>query len=152
MARVAKDPKRCTKCGEHKPRSEFSAHAVSKNGVQSTCKLCSALIARDRYNKSNKEKTAEINRKSKLKRKYGISLDDYDMMLKKQNGGCAICGTKKPAGKSGQFGPVFHVDHCHKSGLVRGLLCHHCNVALGAFKESSELLIKAAEYIERNAS
>ena len=144
-----KDPKRCTKCGEHKPRSEFSAHATAKNGVQSQCKPCSAEIARNRWASADKEKTATINRRSKLKCKYGISLEDYDAMLKLQGGGCAICGTTSPTGKSGQFGPVFHVDHSHKTGQIRGLLCNLCNVGIGALRDSSDLLIKATKYLEK---
>ena len=150
MAITPKDPKRCTCCGIEKPRSEFSAHAVAQNGVQSQCKKCAAEIARNKRNSAPKEKTAIINRRSKLKRNYGISLEDYDQLLKKQNGGCAICGTTNPVGRSGQFGPVFHVDHCHTNGHIRGLLCHHCNVALGAFKDDPKLLMKAMQYLERN--
>ena len=153
MARKLADPKKCTKCKEHKPRSEFTSHAVSKNGVQSQCKKCYAETRRDKWSNANsKEKNALINRRSKLKRKYGISLDDYDLLLKKQNGCCAICKTNKPNGKSGQFGPVFHVDHCHVNGNIRGLLCHSCNVALGCFKDNIETILMAVKYLEGNKS
>jgi hypothetical protein len=66
---------------------------------------------------------------SHLKHTYGITLDDYEKMLAKQEGRCAICRTDRPGG-SGKF----HVDHDHKTGTVRGLLCMRCNHTLGAFE------------------
>ena len=61
-------------------------------------------------------------RKSQLKLQYGMTLEDYDDLLKAQNFKCAICFTDKPTGKW----KVFTVDHCHKTGKVRGLLCNEC--------------------------
>lgn len=67
------------------------------------------------------------DRNSFLKRNYGITLEEYNGLLKKQNGGCAICGAK-PKTRS------LNVDHNHKTMWVRGLLCHLCNRALGQLK------------------
>lgn len=79
------------------------------------------------------------NRRNALK-KYGITPEDYDRMLKEQ-GGCAICGATEPGGR----GKNFHVDHCHSTGRVRGLLCHHCNVGIGMLRENFE---DAAKYLK----
>lgn len=67
---------------------------------------------------------------------------DYDVMLEKQGGGCAVCGVRPPEGKS------LAVDHNHETGAVRGILCDKCNQAIGSFKDSPALLRKAAEYLE----
>ncbi len=149
MGYVGKDPKKCTHCGEFKPRSDFSKHAVAKGGVQSYCKVCAALLQRMR-NKKQPLKHAEINRKAKLKAKYGITSIDYQEMLEKQNGKCAICGTTNPGGRMGLCGPVFHVDHCHSSGKIRGLLCHSCNVGLGNFNDNVTALANAIAYLGRS--
>jgi hypothetical protein len=140
--------KTCTKCRLDKPRAEFSKHAVAKGGVTSRCKPCAATAARAR-NAANPERLAVINRRSKLKRAFGISLEQYDAMLAAQGGRCGICGTGEPTGKRGILGPVFHVDHCHKTGKIRGLLCASCNPALGAFGDSAERLAAAIAYLER---
>src|SRR6185312_3236559 len=66
-----------------------------------------------------------------LQTKYGISLEQYEEMLARQGGGCAVCGTQP--GKQ-----RLDVDHCHETGVVRGLLCRACNVSLGALKEDPE--------------
>ena len=90
------------------------------------------------------------NRRSKLKNKYGVTLEQYDAMLAAQGGVCAICGTSEPKGKRGAFGPTFSVDHCHTTGKIRGLLCGLCNPALGAFGDSVERLRAAISYLERS--
>lgn len=78
-----------------------------------------------------------------LKTRYGITLDDYLKMQRKQKGLCAICyKTPKQNGKN------LSVDHCHKTGRVRGLLCVDCNTSLGRMKDSPKLLRKAAKYLE----
>lgn len=74
----------------------------------------------------------------KLKNFYGLSLMDYDNLVKKQEKKCAICA-KVPI--------VLCVDHCHTTGKVRGLLCHGCNLALGHFK-NERLLTAAKSYLE----
>ena len=81
-----------------------------------------------------------------LKKNYGITLEQHDAMLAEQNNGCAICGNG-PSGKSSRW---FHVDHDHDSGKVRALLCAECNTALGKFRDSPELLDKAAAYLRKH--
>lgn len=108
-----------------------------------------------KYRKENRVLIAERQRawaaanpdkviSSYYKTNYGITKDQFDEMLASQNGACAICGTKEPQGSS----RTFHVDHCHKTQRVRGLLCHHCNVGLGHFFDIPAALRSAATYIE----
>jgi hypothetical protein len=80
-------------------------------------------------------------------RKYGITQEQFNDMLSAQNSACSICGTKEPKGRNN----TFHVDHCHTTQRVRGLLCHKCNVGLGHFKDSPAALRTAATYIEVHA-
>lgn len=98
-----------------------------------------------KYCKNNKEKVKEINKKSYNRcrfKKYNMTLDEYNVMLENQNYKCAICGkTKSENGKS------FAVDHNHKTGKVRGLLCNHCNVGIGYLGDSAEITAKATAYL-----
>src|SRR4029079_10467296 len=90
------------------------------------------------YAESGKKKIAD--RKSHLKRNYGLTLAAFDELLASQGGGCAICG--KP--------DVDHVDHNHRTGAVRGILCFRCNVALGQFDDDEERVMAAAAYLARD--
>lgn len=95
----------------------------------------------------NKDRITKNARKSNLKKSYGITEEYYDQMLAAQGGKCAICLTDRPTGKW----KVFAVDHCHVSGLVRGLLCNECNRGMGLLKDSAELLRAAADYLDCHA-
>jgi len=75
---------------------------------------------------------------------YGITKDEYEAMLAGQDGRCAICRVDTPGGKGG-----WHVDHDHDTKVIRGLLCHHCNIGVGQFKDDPEILRAAADYLER---
>lgn len=83
-----------------------------------------------------------------LKKKFGISLEEYDRLLAEQGGCCAICGTSKPGGHYG----VFMVDHDHATNRLRGLLCHGCNAGLGNFHDNVAALLKAIEYLRGQSS
>jgi hypothetical protein len=74
-----------------------------------------------------------------LLRKYGISLIEYDALLAAQGGRCAICGRERPT----RGDQMLQVDHCHRTGKVRGLLCSPCNSVLG-FLEDNPLTLRAA--------
>lgn len=87
-------------------------------------------------------------RDARLRREYGITLADYESLLAKQNGACAICGVENPAGRWDKW----HVDHCHSTKKVRGILCSSCNHGIGQFKDDPALLRRAAEYLEADAS
>jgi hypothetical protein len=79
--------------------------------------------------------------KKKLK-KYGLSVEDYDTIQEAQGGVCAICKVRPQNSKH------WHVDHCHRTGKVRGLLCGDCNRGLGSFKDSVISLQRAIGYLE----
>lgn len=91
------------------------------------------------YYEANKEKFVEYERNRQLLKTYGISSADYFSMLEDQGGKCKICGTTEPRTKGGKY---FAVDHCHRTGVVRGLLCTKCNVALGFYESRAGLLEK----------
>lgn len=80
-----------------------------------------------------------IKAAAKRLRRYGISQAQYDELLAKQNFVCAVCGVKPPV----------DVDHCHDTGVVRGLLCRGCNVGLGQLGDSIEGLMKGIEYLRK---
>ncbi|WP_407944921.1 endonuclease VII domain-containing protein [Paenibacillus cymbidii] len=97
---------------------------------------------------NNKETARRQTRQRKLK-KYGLTEDDYQALLVQQNYRCAICGSSKALEK---MNTNLYVDHCHKTGGVRGLLCQKCNAGLGMFKESLELIKRAAVYLNNSSS
>ena len=101
-----------------------------------------------KWRERNPEKVKEYARKSKLKITYGMTLEDYDNMLEKQNGGCAICGVTENT-YSRWPEKYLAVDHDHKTGENRGLLCDHCNRGIGMFNDDPDLLVKASKYLTK---
>jgi hypothetical protein len=99
-------------------------------------------IVNTKYYNRFPEKLAYRRKKESCAR-YGITTGDFDDLLKKQNGRCAICGNVFDHLKKRNV----HIDHDHKTGVVRGLLCHHCNTGLGLFKENVDLLQSAQAYM-----
>lgn len=95
------------------------------------------------WRKRNPDSVRDYN----FRRKYGITLIDYNEMLVAQGGCCAVC-ERTDTGNSKH--PHFAVDHSHLTGAVRGLLCHHCNIALGAVKDNPSLLRELADYLDRH--
>ncbi len=97
------------------------------------------------------KRTPLDNKESFLKSKYGITLAEYEAMLSSQNGVCAIC--KRPERRKSRYGGVcrLHVDHCHETGVVRGLLCSRCNLAFDAFG-TEERIAAALEYLRKSIS
>ena len=84
-----------------------------------------------------------------LEREYGITIDEYNSLLKKQNYRCAICGGEGFLMDSSRHKIKLVVDHDHKTGAVRGLLCHNCNRALGLFHDAEDNLLNAVDYLKR---
>lgn len=84
------------------------------------------------------------NRSVHLRIRYGVAQEDYAMLLAAQDGGCGICGATTSGGRSHWL----HVDHCHDSDRVRGLLCRKCNVALGYLGDTLAGLMRAVRYLE----
>lgn len=92
--------------------------------------------------KQNAKRRGRCQRNDQLKRLYGITLDEYNKMLAHQGGCCAICMETASS--------RLHVDHCHSTGKVRGLLCSKCNTGLGAYRDNTELLKAAVDYLEKH--
>ena len=87
------------------------------------------------------------SRDSYLKRNYGIDQEEYELMLEEQDERCAIC-RKLPQVKNNEP-EILSVDHCHRSGEVRGLLCRKCNSLIGLANDSTEILMQAIQYLQR---
>lgn len=128
------DMKKCTKCKKEKELKEFYPAKFNRDGKSSWCKDCALVLVRENY----------------LKRTHGITTEQYEHMLMLQNNGCAICGKEEDT-----FLPRYNrhkmlaVDHDHKTGRIRGLLCENCNRALGLFKDDEDLLLEAINYLNQ---
>jgi hypothetical protein len=139
------EQKTCTGCFKTKPLDDFHKNDT-KQGRFAICKPCSNARANE-WRKKNKDKIPVISRNNLLKTRYGITSSQYDEMVIKQCNKCLICGqepTKKKAFQTWRL----HIDHCHKTGKVRGLLCHLCNRGLGLFRENIDLVEKAFHYLK----
>ena len=136
--------KRCPKCGEIKQHSLFYNNKNAKDNCSPYCKVCSNLRTTS-YARENKETIPSIG--YSLKRRYGITATEYAQMLENQKYKCKVCGADRCS-----TGRNFSVDHCHTTGKIRGLLCAHCNMGLGNFKDSTELLQNAINYLKRYAN
>jgi Recombination endonuclease VII len=99
---------------------------------------------RERCKKAARNIDPAKRRAQRLRRQYGISAAEFDELIQSQGGGCAIC--RSPVG-DGIDRPLY-VDHCHKSGRVRGLLCSSCNFGIGKFRDDVALLARAIDYLE----
>lgn len=129
--------KRCYKCKEFKSVDEF--YRSNKVYYQKECKVCNRE-RKYRWHHTEEGKRSSMN--TKLKRRFGISVEEYDEMLKNQKGMCLICGKYQCS-----QGHNLAVDHDHRTGKIRGLLCKSCNVGIGNFYDRPDLLLKAANYL-----
>ena len=156
----------CRKCRVIKYLDGFYKAKSNKSGFTSSCKVCCGILSKE-YVSKHKEKTAayrtkyhfehkqKFNERSRkyakdnsellyrrvMFKRYGITSDQLDSLLMKQNHVCAICFGKDAKKR-------LAVDHCHTTGPVRSLLCGECNMGLGKFKDSSNILFRAAEYLK----
>ena len=131
---VPEGSKWCPDCSTVKPLTEFVRNASSQSGWSAYCKPC-----HNARGKASKDKVGG-SRTYHLRRRYGISADDVDVMFATQDGLCAIC----------RAAPAVHVDHDHATGAVRALLCFNCNGGLGQFKDDPYLLRMATFYVEHH--
>lgn len=122
------DTKLCRKCLEVLPMTFFNIKKGSSDGYQWHCKECSK----------------ELTRVFKRKKLYGVTPDYYELMLLNQNGRCAIC-------KTDNWGTTPHVDHCHTTGKVRGLLCHKCNTGIGLLNDNVDIMNQAIQYLTEHS-
>lgn len=131
----------CTKCGRSGPQDEFSKfRRGNKVYRRHQCKACYLIRARE-IRKDFHRKHVPYSKDKRLKRKYGISIHDYQQMVINQSGRCDIC--KSPESDKVKF----QVDHCHKTGKIRSLLCNRCNSVLGFAQDSTEILQSAIKYL-----
>lgn len=135
-AHVASAMPVCRHCGESKPRAQ-----MSKAGPH-LCKKCRVAATRA-WAEAHPDAWSRHVRRSWLKKKYGITPDDYDRMLLAQGGVCAICN-RPPSDPRGY---KMHVDHDHVTGRVRGILCGACNKGIGALGDDASRLESAARYL-----
>lgn len=148
---------KCSRCEQEKDSCNFYKAGIY---FRRLCKTCvsedrkrttqtpeykaRAKVSNERWLADNP--TWRINRL--LKKKYGITYEDYKRMLADQGGKCGLCECDDPS-KSNSYTKFFAVDHCHETGKVRGLLCFKCNIILGHAKDSPEFLQKAIQYLKR---
>lgn len=150
----------CTKCKTSKEASEFIRDATRKTGRHPWCASCQAETKarhyqrtaeaqkeyRKTYYRNNRAAALRASRHQRLNNprhlRYGLTTDEFLMLNDAQLGKCAGCGT--------EFGGSVRrcVDHDHKTGKVRGLLCHTCNLAVGNAKDSPTTLRRLADYLE----
>ena len=99
---------------------------------------------------SNSKRSSEYQKNAFIKSKYGITLDQYKVMLILQGEVCAICKQKET--RKNRYTGIckLHVDHDHLTGKVRGLLCSKCNFGISAFKDNTDILIEAINYLKTN--
>ncbi len=124
----------CKTCEILKPKSEYGICGTAKNGSTyrfNECKKC----------RSNRNRLGPGDRRPRTLAKYGLTIEDYDRMLREQEFICPICKVEQDK--------VMHVDHDHLTGSVRGLLCESCNKGLGFFKDSVDNLRNAIKYLEK---
>ena len=160
------DLKVCNRCGVAKSLDEFYVSKGGRDGRRPECKVCNLAARRLKYaadprphiervmrwRDANRERYLErqrsytgtpqkkaSNRKSHLKRKYGLTLEAFDALLASQGDGCAICGTVD----------ADNVDHDHATGAVRGILCFSCNVGIGHLADEDRLT-GALAYLEHD--
>ncbi len=145
--------KLCPKCETVKALGLFTMRKSGRQAGQvvSRCKACCADAARSN-NASDDTLYMRVQWPSKLRRQYGIEPEDYFDMLESQGGGCAICLSKTPSDRHySRRGKqeMFHVDHCHSTGRVRGLLCHLCNRALGLIRDNHSIAESMSAYLRK---
>lgn len=159
--------KRCRHCGLLKPLDEFYTDRKARDGCRPECTQCNLAIRaakyrdnprpaieraqrwrdenRERYLENQRRYVADgrkaiSSRKSHLQRKYGMTLEDFEVKLAGQGGGCAMCGTSTVR--------VDNIDHDHLTGKVRGILCFRCNAAIGQLDDDPGRARALADYLE----
>lgn len=129
--------KKCSKCKVEKLLEDFSKHKNEKYGRHHYCRLCNSIQKKNTYNYT-------IAKNKFISNKYKINMEIVENMYLNQNKCCKICGVHKE--KVTKFGGLY-IDHCHKTGKVRGLLCVKCNTLIGVASDKISILNKAIEYL-----
>lgn len=140
--------KQCTKCGATRAVSEFYKNKNTSDGRSVWCKPC-CRADKTAYRQAHRDERKRTDYKYHLKFKHGLTVEQFDALLASQGDGCAICGdTAEMQPRTGRL----YVDHCHTHRIVRGILCHRCNVAIGLLEDNPTLLRIAATYVEEFAA
>lgn len=160
MAKSSIQQKFCNTCQETKPVSQFYKNRSKDDGLTSQCKSCVNKAyrkymdnpkrkehkrARDMeryYARPRIARTPERQHADSLKRWHGMTVAEYNAMVRAQFGKCAICGSPPKEGYK------LFVDHCHETGKIRGLLCNSCNMAIGKLGDTLESLTRVVKYLE----
>jgi hypothetical protein len=132
----------CNICGKLYGLHHYNKCKSKKNGIRGECKYCQSNT-RKKYSINNYDSYNEYIRK--IKRIYGVSKEDYEDMYSKQDGCCSICGKKES-----ESNRRLHIDHDHKTGKVRELLCSNCNTTLGKVKDRIDILYKCIKYLKKH--
>lgn len=131
----------CRKCLEEKSFAEFTKDAGMKDGFNKWCKPCC---------KAHNAPKAHIVRKTKMLRKYKLTVTEYDAILEAQGNVCAICKNPEIGIDPRSNAPKrLAVDHCHKTGRIRELLCYKCNCAFGLMDENPLSIVALLAYAEK---
>lgn len=144
----------CRACKEEKSISCFVRNKIFKDGIDTICYTCNKERVKA-WRKENPEKrkiqaikesdpNKLYNIRKHLKSAYGITIEEYNNIYNTQKGFCLICGVHQS-----EVNNKFHLDHCHTTGKIRGLLCPTCNRLLGCAKDNTEILKNAIIYLER---
>lgn len=146
----------CHQCSRSRELTMFHPAKKVPNGYQTYCKECMAERHRNwrlknpgysaKHHSDARKKHPARYRDYDRKKAFGMSPGTYAEIYKQQNGRCAICQCEDPA-KLGKRG--FHVDHCHTANIIRGLLCHNCNVGIGNLRHDENIMLAAIEYLRR---
>ncbi|WP_306205106.1 endonuclease VII domain-containing protein [Actinoplanes sp. RD1] len=132
--RVVPDGHRyCPDCESVKPLTDFPRNRSGRGGHGRYCKPCHNVRGVE-----GKKRLYGGTREYHLRHRYGIGQAEFDALLAEQGGVCAICGAADPE----------HVDHDHRTGYVRGILCFNCNGGLGQFRDNPAYLAQAITYLK----
>lgn len=145
----------CSRCKVDKPFSEYFKDNLRKIGIRCKCKQCCAeetknwrIKNRSEYNNyvaQWRAKNPDRQHKTEIKRRYSLTIEEYNRRLVEQHCKCKICGRQHDTSK--KRGRLY-VDHCHDSLRVRGLLCSACNSAIGYFNHDISIMEKAIDYLK----
>jgi hypothetical protein len=151
----------CNKCSQEKSLDMFHMKRTIASGYRKICKECRKIELRvynflpknvekrkgawSRMSEDAKAKAKVLHKKNHLRRKFGITFEQFEEMQIRQNHSCSICSDKLSSDSR-----YVHIDHCHKTGSIREILCQKCNAALGMVRDNIDILEKAIIYLKKH--
>lgn len=150
MVGVIPGTKWCPGCNQIKSSMEFGRSNQRTSGLQSKCRDCKKQETKrgnEHYRHSLRPQVSYHSGSGS--QRYYISRGEYERLLVEQGGACAIC--RQPETRRHKNGTLHRlcIDHDHKTGAIRGLLCTRCNIAVGSFKDNPEHMERAIEYLRK---